>query len=153
MDRITKDRRSAVMSTVRRSGTRLEAVFAQALDERGLTGFDEQPVGIPGKPDFAHRSARLVVFIDSCFWHGCPQHLRRPASNTEYWQQKIQRNRARDRQVTEELKRGGWRVVRIWEHSVRNPRAMKWWLTRLKHLLGPEAEKRLDSAQGAPKPL
>jgi len=135
MDRIAKDRRSAVMSAVKGSGTRLEAVFAAALAERGLTGFEEQPAGIPGKPDFAHRDARLVIFIDSCFWHGCPQHLRRPSSNTDYWQQKIRRNRARDRHVTAELKAAGWHVARIWEDSVSNPRALKWWLTRIQTLL------------------
>ena len=126
------------MSAVRRSGTRLEAAFAQGLAERGLTGFEEQPSGIAGKPDFAHRDARIVIFIDSCFWHGCPQHLRRPASNTDYWQQKIRRNRARDRRVSAELKTDGWRVVRIWEHSMSNPRALKWWLTRIETLLATE---------------
>ncbi len=142
MDRIGKETRSAVMSAVRRSGTRLETVFAAALVERGLTGFEEQPAGIPGKPDFAYREGRVAVFIDSCFWHGCPRHLRRPASNTDYWQQKIRRNRARDRRVTAQLKAEGWRVVRIWEHSVRNPRALKWWLTRIKTLLAAEDSER-----------
>jgi DNA mismatch endonuclease (patch repair protein) len=142
MDRIAKDKRSAVMSTVRRSGTRLEIVFAEALAARGLTGFDAQPAGIPGKPDFAHRDGRIVVFIDSCFWHGCPEHLRRPASNTDYWQQKVKRNRARDRRVTAELRDAGWKVVRIWEHSVRNPRALKWWLTRIETLLASEDSER-----------
>lgn len=138
MDRVTRERRSAVMSTVRRSGTRLEAVFSQALAERGLSGFVEQPPGIAGKPDFAYPDTRVVIFIDSCFWHGCPQHLRRPATNVDYWQQKIRRNRARDRSVTAELKASGWRVVRIWEHSVRNPRALKWWLTRIETFLATE---------------
>jgi DNA mismatch endonuclease (patch repair protein) len=145
VDRIAKDRRSAVMSAVRRSGTQLERVFAGALAARGLTGFEEQPGGIPGKPDFVHRERRVVVFVDSCFWHGCPQHLRRPSSNTDYWQQKIRRNRARDRRVTAELKAEGWRVVRIWEHSVRNPRALKWWLTRLETLLAAENTGDLDA--------
>jgi DNA mismatch endonuclease (patch repair protein) len=135
MDRLTKDRRSAVMSTVRRQGTRLEAAFGQGLAERGLTGFEEQAAGVPGHPDFVHREARVAIFIDSCFWHGCPSHLRRPSSNMEYWRHKVARNRARDRRVSAELKAAGWRVVRIWEHSVRNPRALKWWLTRIEHLV------------------
>jgi DNA mismatch endonuclease (patch repair protein) len=139
MDRITKDRRSAVMSSVKREGTRLEAAFAQGLAARGLTGFEEQPAGIPGRPDFVHRAARVAIFIDSCFWHGCPQHLRRPSSNTDYWQQKIARNQARDRRVTAELRESGWRVLRVWEHSVRNPRALKWWLTRIAHFVGDDA--------------
>jgi DNA mismatch endonuclease (patch repair protein) len=142
VDRLAKDRRSAVMSTVRRSGTRLEAVFAAALTARGLTGFEEQPGGIAGKPDFAHREARLAIFIDSCFWHGCPLHLRRPSSNTDYWQQKIKRNRARDRRVTAELKANGWQVLRIWEHSVSNARALKWWLTRIGTLVAAESSER-----------
>jgi DNA mismatch endonuclease (patch repair protein) len=141
MDRVTRERRSAVMSTVRRSGTRLEAVFSHALAERGLSGFVEQPPGIAGKPDFACADARVAIFIDSCFWHGCPQHLRRPASNVDYWRQKIRRNRARDRRVTAELQAGGWRVVRIWEHSVRNPRALKWWLTRIQTLSATEGSE------------
>ena len=135
MDRLTKDRRSAVMSSVKREGTRLEGAFSQGLAARGLSGFEEQPAGIPGHPDFVHRAARLAIFIDSCFWHGCPRHLRRPASNIEYWQRKLARNRARDRRVNAELKAAGWRVVRIWEHSVRNPRALKWWLTRIGRLV------------------
>jgi DNA mismatch endonuclease Vsr len=118
--------------------------FSPGPGRARLTGFAEQPAGIPGKPDFAHRSARVVIFIDSCFWHGCPRHLRRPASNVDYWQQKIRRNRARDRCVTAELKAGGWRVVRIWEHSVRNPRALKWWLTRIQTFLAAEDAERSD---------
>lgn len=142
MDRVTKERRSAVMSAIKRSGTRLEVVFAEALAGCGLTGFEEQPAGIPGKPDFAHREAHLVIFIDSCFWHGCPRHLRRPSSNVEYWQHKIRRNRTRDRRVNAELKAAGWRVARIWEHSVRNPRALKWWLTRVRTLLAAEGSAK-----------
>ena len=145
MDQISKERRSAVMSRVKGTGTQLEAALAQGLAERGLAGFEEQPAGIPGRPDFVHRDARLVIFVDSCFWHGCPQHLRRPSSNMVYWRQKIRRNRARDRRVSAELKAAGWRVARIWEHSLRNPRGRKWWLTRIESLV---AESVLEAPSG-----
>src|SRR5262249_46138637 len=65
---------------------------------------------------------RVVVFVDGCFWHGCPRCYRIPGSNSGYWSQKISRNRARDRRVTKELKSAGWKVLRIWEHALESDR-------------------------------
>ncbi len=62
--------------------------------------------------------AKVAVFVDGCFWHGCPEHCRRPSSNEGYWEKKIAGNMARDERVTRELAELGWRVVRIWEHEV-----------------------------------
>jgi DNA mismatch endonuclease (patch repair protein) len=62
------------------------------------------------------------VFVDGCFWHGCPQCYRRPASNRKYWDEKVQRNRARDRAVVRALRAEGWKVVRIWEHQLAHSR-------------------------------
>ena len=72
-----------------------------------------------GRPDFVFPDARLAVFVDGCYWHGCPKHFRLPASNTSYWKEKIALNKSRDRRVTRILKSEGWKVVRIWEHSLR----------------------------------
>jgi DNA mismatch endonuclease (patch repair protein) len=67
----------------------------------------------------------VAIFVDSCFWHGCPRHYRRPASSTEYWDQKRARNVRRDRAVNRELKVLGVPVVRIWEHALATPRALQ----------------------------
>ena len=69
------------------------------------------------RPDICFTRARVAVFVDGCFWHGCPEHGRRPATNRAYWLAKIERNRARDVRDTRRLQQGGWRVVRIWEHT------------------------------------
>lgn len=74
---------------------------------------------LPGSPDLVFLSARLAVFVDGCFWHGCPLHHTLPAANREFWLRKVTRNQERDRRVDEELVALGWRVLRIWEHEVR----------------------------------
>jgi DNA mismatch endonuclease (patch repair protein) len=61
----------------------------------------------------AHRKSKTALFIDSCFWHGCHEHLRMPLSNRDYWLQKISRNRLRDLRVNSELRRSGWLVIRV----------------------------------------
>ena len=76
------------------------------------------------RPDFAFPRYRLAVFVDGCFWHGCPQCCRRPATNTSYWHSKLDRNIERDGQQTERLERVGWTVLRLWGHEVeRDPGA------------------------------
>lgn len=69
-------------------------------------------------PDFIFRTQRVCVFVDSCFWNGCPECYRRPAANQGYWDAKVQRNKDRDREVGRELLKLGWRVLRIWEHQL-----------------------------------
>lgn len=73
---------------------------------------------LAGTPDIVFPSARLAVFVDGCFWHGCRWHSHMPKSNTAYWKKKFQRNRNRDARVSRTLKRQGWRVLRVWEHNV-----------------------------------
>lgn len=67
--------------------------------------------------DIVFTRARIAVFIDGCFWHGCPEHYQRPASNREYWDPKVARNRERDAETDALLKAAGWTVVRVWEHE------------------------------------
>ena len=121
MDRYDKQKRSEVMASVKKSNTKLEGRLAIVLDAEGLTIYRRHAAELPGSPDFVFDAARLVVFLDSCYWHGCPKHLRMPQSNVEYWEQKIARNRARDRRQNRELKALGWRVLRLWEHELREP--------------------------------
>ncbi|MFD8996797.1 very short patch repair endonuclease [Streptomyces abikoensis] len=76
---------------------------------------------VPGMPrrsiDIAFPGARVAVFLDGCFWHGCPQHATSPKANAEWWRQKLDRNMARDKETTEQLVGAGWTVLRFWEHE------------------------------------
>lgn len=67
--------------------------------------------------DIAFGAARVAVFLDGCFWHGCPEHGRVPRANSDYWQAKLSRNMARDRENDKRLAEAGWTVVRVWEHE------------------------------------
>lgn len=67
--------------------------------------------------DLLFRPAKVAVFIDGCFWHGCPEHYTRPKANDGYWSDKVARNRERDAETTAVLTRRGWTVLRFWEHE------------------------------------
>jgi DNA mismatch endonuclease (patch repair protein) len=121
MDRIDKETRSRVMATVRSKNTRLEEKLTVILNTAGLTEYIRYAQGLPGTPDIAFEKQKVAVFLDSCFWHGCPKHLRRPSSNTEYWQAKIERNIKRDCRQRAALRRLGWSVMRVWEHDLKKP--------------------------------
>lgn len=86
--------------------------------DKNITGW-RRNYPLLGKPDFVFPRLRIAVFIDGCFWHKCPKHCRLPASNTEYWHKKIQKNRLRDKKITMILKEKSWQVVRIWEHEIK----------------------------------
>ncbi|MCS5713529.1 very short patch repair endonuclease [Herbiconiux sp. CPCC 205716] len=68
------------------------------------------------RADLVFTRLKLAIFVDGCFWHGCPKHYISPRANSDYWIQKVERNRARDADTTARLTEAGWRVLRIWEH-------------------------------------
>ena len=74
---------------------------------------------MPGTPDIAIHPGNLAVFVDGCFWHGCPLHGTMPKTNSSFWQQKIRRNQERDGEVDKALHRLGWKAVRVWEHEIK----------------------------------
>ena len=117
-DIFTKAKRSEVMSRVRSRGNRsTELRMISIFRSHGISGWRRnRPV--LGRPDFVFPAERVAVFVDGCFWHGCPRHYTAPATNAEFWRKKFETNRRRDRLVTRTLQRLGWRVVRIWEHSL-----------------------------------
>ena len=118
-DTVSKAKRSEIMSKIRSKKTKPELMIKELLDNRI---FRYQPNGITGKPDFGNKKRKIAIFIDGCFWHGCPKHCRMPKSREKYWVPKIQKNMERDSRYTKELKRRGWTVMRLWEHEVReNP--------------------------------
>lgn len=111
--------RSDLMSRIRGSGNvTTELKLAKLLRQHRLTGW-RRGLPLPGKPDFAWPRARVAVFVDGCFWHGhnCARNLT-PRTNVAFWTGKIERNRARDRRVSRELRKRGWSVIRIWECSL-----------------------------------
>ncbi|MGN6140845.1 MAG: very short patch repair endonuclease [Ralstonia sp.] len=118
-DNWSSAKRSEVMGRVRSKGNQsTELQLIRIFRKFGITGWRRNQ-DLPGKPDFVFRTRKLCVFVDGCFWHGCPKCYRRPASNQDYWDSKIKRNRARDREVNRELHARGWLTLRIWEHQLR----------------------------------
>lgn len=109
------------MSLIRSRGNKAtELRLIEIFREFGITGWRRnQPLF--GKPDFAFRRERVVVFVDGCFWHGCPKCYKRPLSNQEFWDTKIAANRKRDLFVSRELRHEGWKVVRVWQHQLGAP--------------------------------
>ena len=121
MDTVSTEIRSRVMAQVRSERNRsTEWRLRASLMRAGIRGWKLNPTDLLGKPDFVFREQRLLLFVDGCYWHGCPMCYRRPSSNTEYWDAKVARNRSRDKKTTARLKRDGWRVMRIWEHQLAN---------------------------------
>jgi DNA mismatch endonuclease (patch repair protein) len=73
--------------------------------------------GLRAEPDIVFPRIRLAVFVDGCFWHGCPEHATRPVTNADWWGRKLDGNEARDRRNNESLEAAGWTVLRVWEHE------------------------------------
>ena len=131
----TKTKRSEVMARIRGRGNRsTEGRLAALFRAHGFTGWRRQRP-LPGRPDFVFPARRLAVFVDGCFWHGCPRHGTMPKENRRFWQAKITRNQERDREVGAELRRLGWKVLRVWEHELTR-RNERWLVARLgRHLV------------------
>lgn len=108
-------RMSAIRATKNRS---TEARLRAWLARGGVRGWRLRPAGLPGKPDFLFPEARVVVFVDGCFWHGCPRCGNVPGKNRPYWSAKIAGNAARDARNTARLAEQGYRVLRLWEHEL-----------------------------------
>lgn len=109
--------RSAVMSRIRGKDTEPEVLLRRALWKRGLRYRKNARTPV-GRPDIVIASKKVAVFVDGCFWHGCPEHYVRPRSRTEFWAAKLRENVERDRRQVRELEALGWIVCRVWEHEV-----------------------------------
>lgn len=111
------EQRSYNMSQIRSCGTKPELLIRSALWRRGFRY--RVRTNLPGKPDIVFSGRKLVIFIDGCFWHGCPEHFQLPATRQEFWRHKIEANRSRDSKVDRLLQEAGWQVYRVWEHEIR----------------------------------
>lgn len=121
-DVMSRASRSALMARIRARGNlSTEMVLVGAFRAAGIKGW-RRHWPVPGRPDFVFPRKRLAVFVDGCFWHGCAVHFKPPISNALFWKTKIAANQRRDRQAARELRKRGWRVVRIWEHALRKGR-------------------------------
>jgi DNA mismatch endonuclease (patch repair protein) len=118
MDTVSKKKRSEIMSAIRSKDTKLEIGFRKALWKAGLR-YRKNPKNYFGKPDVVFKKNKTVIFIDSCFWHGCKKHYRIPATRKEYWKNKIERNKQRDKEVSGFYKKAGWKIIRVWEHELK----------------------------------
>jgi len=117
------------MSRIRGRGNKdTEVALARLLRANGISGW-RRHVAIrieecrmqkfKVRPDFVFRQVRLALFVDGCFWHGCPKHATKPVNNRAFWKRKLAGNKTRDRLVNRTLRAQGWRVLRIWGHALR----------------------------------
>lgn len=113
-------KRSEIMGRVKSRGNRAtELRLISILRDHKITGWRRR-AKVFGNPDFVFRKAHLAVFVDGCFWHGCPVHGSIPVNNREFWAAKLERNLRRDEIVSKTLSEKGWRILRIWQHELRN---------------------------------
>jgi DNA mismatch endonuclease (patch repair protein) len=123
------------MRSNRRTDTSIEKRLRSFLHARGLRYRKDYPIrltnGRPVRADVAFPGARVVVFVDGCFWHRCPIHGTSPKANADYWGPKLDANVKRDRQVDRQLRNQGWTVVRVWEHEDASKAAFR--VSRLLH--------------------
>lgn len=119
VDIVSPSVRSRMMSGIKGKNTRPELIIRKALHARGFR-YRLHAANIPGKPDIVLARYHAVIFVHGCFWHGhdCPL-FRLPSTRTEFWQVKITRNRIRDAEVSEKVTQQGWRILSIWECSIK----------------------------------
>jgi DNA mismatch endonuclease (patch repair protein) len=116
-DTVAPEVRSRIMSRVRSRDTRLELSFRRALWAAGVRGWRCHPQRVYGVPDLAWHGRRIAVFLDSAWWHGHPSRWS-PGRLPGKWDEKIERNKARDEDVTAVLRAAGWRVLRFWDFEI-----------------------------------
>lgn len=117
MDRLTKKKRSELMSKIRSVSAMEVSARGYATAKAGYT-LRHQPKNIPGRPDYGNKARMTAVFIHGCFWHRCRLHWRMPKTNKAFWGRKFDRNVARHRRVKKLLTRAGYRVFTLWEHEI-----------------------------------
>lgn len=124
-DNLKPEDRRRTMQAVRGKGTKLERRLCSMLAGMRIKGWRKNADDVIGKPDVVFSSERVAIFVDGCFWHGCPKCKKKlPQTNRDYWVQKIERNARLAKSHNRKLANEGWIVVRIWEHEINDPK--KW---------------------------
>jgi DNA mismatch endonuclease (patch repair protein) len=117
--------RSQIMREVKsRYNKSTEIKLVQYFQKNRITGW-RRNFNLIGKPDFVFPKMRIVIFADGCFWHGHNCRNLRPQNNKDYWTQKINRNKERDREVTKQLTNKNWSVIRIWECELKDNKTIE----------------------------
>ena len=117
-DTVSKKKRSEIMSNVKSKDSKIEVLFRKALWKKGFR-YSKNSSKYFGKPDVVLLKHKTVIFVDSCFWHGCKKHCRIPSVRKKYWTQKIRRNKERDKEVSRHYKKQDWNIFRVWEHNLK----------------------------------
>lgn len=139
-DVLTKSQRSYCMSRIRAGDTGPELALRRAIWASGLRY--RLRYKLLGRPDLVFVSARVAVFVDGCFWHGCPVHSVKPKTRAEFWEKKIGGNMVRDAEVQSSLGKQGWKVLRFWEHEIDDE------LPRLVWRINRSVSRRLERTTG-----
>jgi DNA mismatch endonuclease (patch repair protein) len=122
-DNLSPGDRQKTMRAVKSKGTKLERALFAMLAGMRLSGWRQNASDILGKPDAVFNARKTAIFVDGCFWHGCPICQRKlPQTNHEYWARKITRNVEHAQDCNQQLSAAGWAVVRIWEHEITDAR-------------------------------
>lgn len=130
-DVFNSEKRSQVMSAVRSKGNKsTELALISIFRSLKISGW-RRNVNLIGKPDFVFPKHKTIVFVDGCYWHGHTCRIRKPGHNNKYWKEKILHNKLRDGFVTKELRRNGWKVIRIWECEIKKRKYVR----KLNHIL------------------
>ena len=121
VDSVDQVTRSHIMRAIKSEGSlSTERRFGALLARSGINGWHFHDSLLPGKPDVVFEKQRIAVFLDGCFWHGCPDCYRRPNSRRDYWDKKIEANGTRDKQIRRQLVAQDWTVLRFWEHEIKD---------------------------------
>lgn len=115
--KFSEEGRRNIMRSVK-SQSKLENMVSKELWKAGIR-FRKNEKSLLGKPDIAIKKYKVVIFVDSCFWHYCDIHGHLPKSNPDFWKEKLMRNRERDSTVNEYYESRGWNIKRIWEHEIK----------------------------------
>ncbi len=129
------------MRNTKQRDTPAELVLRSALHRRGLRFYvDRAPIaGSRRRADVVFPRARVAIYVDGCFWHGCPIHATSPKANADWWRDKLERNRQRDRDTDRRLTDADWTVVRVWEHEDSDDAA-----ARIAEILGEAVASRAE---------
>ena len=133
---MVSERRSKTMSAIKgKNNKSTELKLNMAFVRAGICGWNRNYKELPGKPDFYFSNKKLAIFVDGCYWHGCPVCGHIPKTRSEFWKAKIERNKERDEKYNKELAKLGINVIRFWEHELKDKIELEKSINKIKNEL------------------